>query len=234
MITEIQEHDHPDYGKLSLPIRDITIVPPVLKDKIWEEYNVEYVFKKIPKGTVAIDCGAFIGLHSIMMAKQDPSIDVIAIEMMPFHYQCLLDNVYKSELNNILPVHCCLSDKIQGYTKLPDLDYGEKHNLGGTALYFPRSDKRVETRTLDQISQQFRKRVSFIKIDVEGNEIPTLEGARLLIATHRPLILIEIWKAKLEQFKKSIVYSYLQNLNYTLKHHVNDDYLLEPQPVISA
>jgi len=50
---------------------------------------------------------------------------------------------------------------------------------------------------------------SIIKIDVEGHELQTLEGAKNTIEKHKPMILIEI-----HDFENSEIPKFLESLGY--------------------
>ena len=63
--------------------------------------------------------------------------------------------------------------------------------------------------------------------DIEGNEIPALYGAKNLITTYKPVILIELWKATYDKLIKEEIYTYLTNLGYKLTYLSGDDYLLK-------
>jgi len=51
----------------------------------------------------------------------------------------------------------------------------------------------VDTDTVDNVFRKFSKKIDMIKIDVEGHELPVIEGAINTIHTHKPLIYVEIF-----------------------------------------
>jgi hypothetical protein len=68
---------------------------------------------------------------------------------------------------------------------------GLRQRLGGW-LTKPaeRTAYDVPVVTLDSLKLP---NVSFIKIDVEGHEMSVIEGAKELLATQRPTLIVEIW-----------------------------------------
>ena len=63
-------------------------------------------------------------------------------------------------------------------------------NLGSShAQYGQHDEYDVEVVTLDSLGFTG---VGFIKVDVEGAELQVLEGARMLLARDRPILLIEL------------------------------------------
>ena len=73
-----------------------------------------------------------------------------------------------------------------------------------TAIRKSAPDETISSTTyllsvpLDSILYQFKKRISVIKIDIEGFELHALRGAIKLIQMHRPVILVEIWRVNME------------------------------------
>ena len=133
-------------------------------------------------------------------------------------------------LGNVLAFNFALSDHI-GQVQLPFVEYTKNQyaNFGYTSLYFNSTDIKVPCINLDSIMAWVHQPVSFIKIDVEGYELLVLNGALNMITTFRPVILIEIWNRKLEEFLKSEVWQYINKiLNYSLTHIHEDDYILLP------
>ena len=52
--------------------------------------------------------------------------------------------------------------------------------------------REIAVQTLDRVCSDVRERISFIKIDVEGHELPVLRGGIETLTRHRPRLLIEI------------------------------------------
>lgn len=67
------------------------------------------------------------------------------------------------------------------------------HGLGSTADYLRHVDVVVDVGTLDGVVEEHRLVcLEFVKIDVEGGELPVLRGGREAIESLRPTLLIEI------------------------------------------
>lgn len=222
--------DNPSYGKIKCFDNNDYVCNFLLNGKMWEENLYNDVFKKYIKDNITIiDCGTFVGSHTILFSNINKNNNVIGFEMMPEHYKLLIDNINLNKLNNVLVFNGALDDKL-GNIEIPSVDYSKKDtNYGGTTINSNKSTIKVPTFTLDYMMPFISpdKPVQFIKIDVEGHEVKCLNGAKSLIEKYKPIILIEIWQHEYNNFINSEIWKHLeQNLKYKLKHINGDDYLL--------
>ncbi len=195
--------------------------------KVWEEQLFNDYFKPyIKENTTILDCGAYVGSHTILMKKLNRNNDIFAFEMMPEHYKIIQDNIKLNNFDNILTFNVALGDKIDRI-KLPNVNYNKENtNYGGTAFYMNRDIIDIPLVTLDYIMPFIKKPVSFIKIDVEGNEINLLKGAKELITKYKPIIEIEIWDSLYDAFINSDIWKFLEQLDYKIKKAQSHDYLI--------
>jgi FkbM family methyltransferase len=245
-IQEIQDYQttthktitHPDYGIIKCFTNSNDFVCGIiLEGKTWEKNLFENWFKPfIQSNTTVIDCGAYIGSHTLLIEKLKRNNTILCFEMMPEHYKLLQDNIRLNQLGNVLAFNFALSDHI-GQVQLPFVEYTKNQyaNFGYTSLYFNSTDIKVPCINLDSMMVWIQQPVSFIKIDVEGYELLVLKGALNMINTFRPVILIEIWNQKLDEFLESEVWQYINKiLKYSLTHIHEDDYILLPLPPTSG
>ena len=83
----------------------------------------------------------------------------------------------------------------------------------------------ISLMPLDLFYNVFEKRISAIKIDVEGMEYKVLLGAKKLIEKHKPAIVVEIFDeniVKINELMKS--YNYINN-GLIPKKYISQDYL---------
>ena len=124
-----------------------------------------------------IDCGAWIGQWSLMHRHAE---HVEAFEPNPDILPLLEHNIQSCPQ---IHLHRTALSNQPGRTALRY----ESHT--GTCHMWPEGHAQdIEVRTLD--SYQFSD-VDIIKIDVEGMEVPLLQGAEQTIRRNRPWILIE-------------------------------------------
>lgn len=155
---------------------------------------------------VAIDIGANYGLYAYRMSKIFSEVHAFEIN------DELTNDLARYNRGNISIHHVGLSSKPGEATLyIPLLD---GFPLTGWASLTPGNfpdatgsiTKTVKLETLDN----FRlKRVSFIKIDVEGHELQVLEGATQTLIDNRPVVLIEI-----KEPNRASVFRFFSDLNY--------------------
>lgn len=179
-----QVHEVPTLGKFYLDdLRDV-IKDTLRKGRTWEGDLVRLFAEHVKPGSTVIDAGAHIGVHTISLAKLvGPEGRVYAFEPQKKVYRELVYNLRLNAVANAVPLRYALGRSAGVIEMSPALEGNE----GGTKV--GSGGDKTELRSIDGFA--FAD-VSFIKIDVEGFEDEVLEGARLTIARHRPVIQIEI------------------------------------------
>ena len=136
----------------------------------------------------AIDVGANRGLYAQLLSARFER--VLALEPQPD----LALYLRKVLPPNVITVAAAASDRAG--TSILQIPYSGMRRDDGLATLEHRLDGACETvevrvETLDTLAAAFAP-VSLIKIDVEGHELKTLDGARNILLRDRPLLLIEI------------------------------------------
>jgi len=133
------------------------------------------------KGT-CLDIGANIGNHSVYFSKLFS--EVRSFEPNPQPFKLLKINTEKYE--NILISNFGLSDQ-----RCSASFFTSKSNIGGSSLYGEGGDEiQVQLEVIDELD--FNKQgVSFVKMDVEGNELQVLEGGENFFRKHSPIVAFE-------------------------------------------
>ena len=78
---------------------------------------------------------------------------------------------------------------------------------------------KINSKRIDDIN--FKNKISFIKIDVEGHEIEVINGAKLTIKKNKPILLVEIEE---QHSKKKVDESinYINKLGYKSFYYEQD------------
>ena len=170
---------------------------PQSDSKVFERYeefeglpdlDVSKVAKCIglsPRFATAVDIGAHVGAVSVYLARKFER--VVAIEAVPTTFDFLRQNTL--ELANVTALNIAAgSSPGEVY-----LSHYPKH--GQLSHVAPTTDvpktQRVGPIPVCTIDSLDLPDVSFIKIDVEGYEMPVLEGARITLERDRPMVLVE-------------------------------------------
>lgn len=163
-------------------------------------------------GVVAIDCGANIGVHTIEWATAMTGWgSVVAIEAQERIYYALAGNIAINNCFNAICMNAAVSSA-NGTLKVPVPDYLTASSFGSLELrqrdgnefigqaidYSDDKTVAVQKMKLDALNLP---RVDLIKIDIEGMEMEAIEGARQMIETSRPVLLIESIKADREKLR---------------------------------
>jgi FkbM family methyltransferase len=165
----------------------------------------------ISPGDVVMDIGANIGAHTLPLAKRVGSNGrVFAFEPTRFAHAKLERNL---ELNPELAIRVTVKQMFltdRAAASVPEAVYSswplsrsnnrhEKHGgvakdtSGATAM---RLDEYVVEHAIGQ--------VRLIKLDVDGHECGVLRGARNILRTHRPVIVMELAPYVLEEAGESV------------------------------
>ncbi|GAB6053231.1 hypothetical protein JCM17960_20510 [Magnetospira thiophila] len=147
------------------------------------------LFAEILKpGDVALDIGANIGCHTVVMAQAVGQQGfVIAFEPQRLIHQLLCANVALNGLINVVCRQNAVGREV-GKITVPVLDPRQEANFGGLDLRRDWQGEPVDVLVLDNLNLP---KCKLIKIDVEGMEAEVLEGARQTIARLRPILYVE-------------------------------------------
>lgn len=151
------------------------------------------VLDELRAGDVFVDCGANIGLFTLVAADRvsDPGL-VIAFEPAPSTRVALLRNIARSGHRNVTVLPHALSD---APGEVPFVVMGDSGGLSSFAPAAPLLgyQLQVPVTTLDiGIPAEAWGRIRLIKVDIEGAEVQALRGATRVLTEERPLLLIEV------------------------------------------
>ena len=199
-------------------------------------------------GVVAIDCGANIGVHTIEWATAMTGWgSVVAIEAQERVYYALAGNIAINNCFNAICMNAAVSSA-NGTMRVPVPDYLTASSFGSLELqqrdgnefigqaidYSDANTVVIQKMTLDTLNLP---RVDLIKIDIEGMELEALEGARQMLETSRPVLLIESIKAdreKLRAFLQGCGYRVIDAGINILAIHLSDPTLTQLNPTAPA
>ena len=162
-----------------------------LRYRYWKGENEIHVLRHIvPPGRLAIDVGSSIGLYSKELARlvprvvafeADPDVAALARRLAPRNVEVV--NVALSTANGSATLHIPLNARGR--------PIGDRATIEppGASEADRFTTVEVPIRRLDDCGYPD---CGFIKIDVEAHEEAVLDGAERLIATCRPVLMIEL------------------------------------------
>jgi FkbM family methyltransferase len=181
--------------KLYVDTRDQGIVPFLLTQKVFEEFETELFRTLIKPSMTVVDIGANFGYYTCLAANLVGNKGkVFAFEPEPKNYEMLLRNIDLNQHQNVIPIQKAVSNKV-GKTKL----FLDRNNFGAPSLsegniISRRGFIEVETLTLDTFFDgPNMNRPDFIKIDAQGGEGLIIDGAKHVLQNSPLKLIIEFW-----------------------------------------
>ena len=194
-----------------------------------DENEIDLLKKFIIPETDSIDVGVYRGVYSYEMSKYSKIVH--SFEPNPVIFKHINDNLKKISKNIVL-YNYALSDKngtlelkVPIRNKKYDKDNFEEYYLMGRATVHEKNEFqdyenfKINSKRIDDIN--FKNKISFIKIDVEGHEIEVINGAKLTIKRNKPILLVEIEE---QHSKKKVDESinYINKLGYKSFYYEKD------------
>ena len=154
--------------------------PSIPEDDVMEAYTRHYMPRP---GDIVWDAGAHAGATSYFLAKMvGPAGKVYAFEPDTGNYEFLQRNLERHGLTNVIPVKKALSSNTgQAMFNMDNTMAAGIHDFltySGSAL------TPVETITLADACEEFGSVPAYIKMDIEGAEVATVEGSADFLKTH--------------------------------------------------
>lgn len=158
-----------------------------LRDRAVEEINRHDI-------DLFIDVGANLGLYTIDISKRSAARETIAFEPLPNNFNQLCGNIFANGLSDrVTAVRGALSDHDGTAAINIDTDFTIHSTLESFGTNNAKFDKSITVPLIrfdDHYPIQGRR--IFLKIDVEGHEIKTLNGMTELLANNKMSLQIEV------------------------------------------
>ncbi len=173
--------------------------------------------------TVFMDVGANSGIYTLLASKNcRPDSSVHAFEASPIEYKKLVLTIKWNRLRNVFLNNIALSETDGTISIYENLDgWGALNRVDRPAtdegLY---RMANVPCLSLDSYCESNNiNQIDFLKIDVEGHELPVLKGAKRMIVESRPIILIEMNdRRRSDQSSPAQIWSFLESYGYIWHH----------------
>lgn len=178
-----------------------------------ENATRQFLFDRVTDGQVIYDIGAHGGVYTLTLLSRFPNLIVHSFEPQP---EELIENL---KLNSVLTnrVHAvALGDETRSVS-MTTKERSSNHISDA-------GDRTVPLVRLDDFArEQNIPNPDWIKIDIEGMELPALRGAEQLLRNSRPTIICEIISQISGRYgaKVSDLVGYLSSLGYAI-HALQD------------
>jgi len=172
-----------------------------------KEQRLMFLDELVDQSRNAIDIGAWYGPWSYWLARRCPQ--VWAFEPNPACHGTLAQIKY----SNFKLYDMALSDSASQVELFVPKNFGPdaQATVESSVRLDNSTSVSIRTQRLDELALP---NVGFIKIDVEGHELPVLSGAELTIKQSRPVVLIEI-EQKFHKEPIDELFQYFLDMDYT-------------------
>lgn len=163
----------------------------------FESDTTDLISRFCGEGMVALDIGANIGAHTLLMARQvTKSGSVIAFEPTTYAHQRLVKNISLNSFKNILVEKIGLSDE----TKVEEVCFASSWSPEEHRPAIANVPELVRLMRLDDyLRENGIHNVDFIKLDVDGFETKIIRGALKTLNTFEPRIVFEVCPHRLAE-----------------------------------
>jgi len=220
-----------DFGYF-LCVDNETISSYVQKNEFWDPILRPYFDTHSNLEKIAIDCGANMGFYSVYLAKLNKCVYAIEAQKWVFWHLCA--NLFLNNSFNVDAYNLAVSSENDYLYMASDLDMnmGIPRDRNGIPKYFEvpqlysgigfstnKGDYKVKSIKLDDLlTEQEKKCVGIIKLDIQGGEYRALNGMVDIIEQSRPVIIFEFEPLVCENYGASWddYVNFFKNVNYSI------------------
>lgn len=193
------------YGRTTILVLKNEVVGQLILAGDYEDQDIRHIMAKIKPNDVFLDVGANVGLFSLMLASEFPTISVHAFEPIPINVALVNLSKLLNGMENIHLNQTCVGDRdgeIE-FSVSSDSAFSSIIDTGRVS-----ESMRIKSKIIkldSYILKQQITHVDIIKIDVEGAEKLVLLGAEKLLSDMKPrLIMMELYDPNFVQFNTSV------------------------------
>jgi len=170
------------------PMDDIQKYIVEAKD-FYEINELKKVDKLLPNNPVILDIGANIGSHTLYWTLKSPkkAKHVYAFEVIDETYNILKRNIEINNLQNRVTAFDFGLSNVNSSAKVQQ----KSDSFQSCCAILERGEGIYKFKRLDDLD--IKEKVDFVKIDVEGQEVSVIEGAKKFLTKNKPLIWVELW-----------------------------------------
>lgn len=172
--------------------------------------NIFAIVDTLPADAVIVDGGANIGFFTVPVAHRTQSrgTRIVSFEPQRQLFQALGGSLALNGYDHVYLHNCGLGQE-PSIAQLPKIDYSIAQDFGTVQLFDQATvnehdwmaDRVVDVTSIDAMDLP---RLDFFKLDVEGYEVPALQGSINTIKKHRPWIWVEYFITGADTIKQTL------------------------------
>ncbi len=208
----------------------------IIDDKIFDRKVYENAIKHVKENTIVLDVGANFGQLSVLLSKCKKNVEVYSFEASKYIFEILKKNVQINNANVKL-FHNLVGNETEQEFFIRKLNIS-KFNTYGSNMIEKTKIKNENNTNIEKINSIkiddifFDKKISFMKIDVQGYDLEVLKGSKKTIIKQQMPIIFEYE----EDFAKDFNYtfknfeSFINEINYKISIQIDkSNYLILPK-----
>tara|TARA_B110001450_G_scaffold218159_1_gene212485 strand:- start:420 stop:1220 length:801 start_codon:yes stop_codon:yes gene_type:complete len=225
-------------GNYFLPqfaLRDI-IRSEIINNKIFDKKVYETAKRYIKKDTIVLDIGANFGQLSVLFSKCKSNVEVYSFEASKYICE-ILDKNKTINSANIRSFNNIVGNETKQDQFIKKINLSKFYTYGSNMIEKIDSNphnmlevEKINSIKIDDIS--FDKKISLIKIDVQGYDLEVLKGAKKTILKNQVPVIFEYER----DFENNFNYTFnsfekfIYEINYKIESKIDSsNYLIVPK-----
>ena len=208
----------------------------IIDNKIFDRKVYETAIKFVKDDTIVLDIGANFGQLSILLSKCKKDVEVYSFEASKYIFEILKKNVQINNANVKL-FHNLVGNETEQELFIKKLNISKFNTYGSNMIEKTelRNENSLNIEKINSIKIDdifFNKKISFMKIDVQGYDLEVLKGSKKTIIKQQMPIIFEYE----EDFAKDFNYtfknfeSFIDEINYKISIQIDkSNYLILPK-----
>jgi len=206
----------------------------IINNEITDKLIFDKLKNFIKPDTIILDLGANFGQMSILWSQSKPNVKVYAFEASNYIFNILKKNIHINSANveaiNALVGNESNKEQLIEESLLKEYSTYGTHKINKTQDTNKKKINKIKAIKIDDIN--FEKRISAMKIDIQGYDLDALKGSKKTILKHKMPIIFEYE----EKFEKEFNYTFkdfenfINEINYKIETKIDEiNYLIVPK-----
>jgi len=206
----------------------------ILNNEITDQLVFNALKKYIKPNSIVLDLGANFGQMSILWSKCQSNVEVYAFEASKYVFSILEKNILANSVN-VKPMNTLVGNESKKNQLIQKSFLKEYSTYGTNKIEKSENNDQKKTDTVDAIKideLKFDKKISAMKIDVQGYDLEALKGAEQTILKHKMPIIFEYEEKFANEFNYTFddFKEFIEKINYKIYIKVDEiNYLILPK-----
>lgn len=206
----------------------------IINNEITDKVIFDKIKDFIEPDTIVLDLGANFGQMSVLWSKCKPNVKVYAFEASKYVFSILKKNV-NLNLANVETINALVGNETN-HEQFIQKSVLKEYSTYGTNKINKVNDSnktnvdKIKALKIDDIN--FEKKISAMKIDVQGYDLEALKGSEKTILKHKMPIIFEYEKKFEEEFNYTFkdFENFINKINYKIDTKIDEiNYLIVPK-----